>query len=285
MEDGTITDDAIDLVEREHVMAVTSDAEAADYVVDYPIPPHAHRFIEMAFVLEGDGTHRTPSGEERIETGDVVVIRPGTWHAYRPEPRLWLYNLYLGPESLHSELGWVLEIPPLAAMVLRAGSGRVHLDGPAIGRAARWLSDLAAAPLPPAKLGLAAAVLGEIAGGEFEQRGAELGPVVRRAMRTLQLELDRPWSMPDLARISGVSPSYLHRLFRAEAEESPLAWLTRMRAEKAAALLTRTNMSIGEIGRVVGWLDAGYAGRRFRAAYGMSPSEYRHRYRSVDTRP
>jgi AraC family L-rhamnose operon transcriptional activator RhaR len=36
--------------------------------------------------------------------------------------------------------------------------------------------------------------------------------------------------------------------------------------------------SVSEIGRAVGWPDPNYAARRFRATYGMSPTEYRRRF-------
>jgi AraC-like DNA-binding protein len=36
--------------------------------------------------------------------------------------------------------------------------------------------------------------------------------------------------------------------------------------------------TVSEIGRAVGWPDPSYAARRFRATYGVSPTEYRRRF-------
>jgi AraC family L-rhamnose operon transcriptional activator RhaR len=45
-----------------------------------------------------------------------------------------------------------------------------------------------------------------------------------------------------------------------------------------AVRLAAGGRSVAEIGRAVGWHDPNYAARRFRATYGLSPTEYRRRF-------
>ena len=52
-----------------------------------------------------------------------------------------------------------------------------------------------------------------------------------------------------------------------------MAYLARVRWERAAALLVETEASVGEVGGLVGWPDANYFSRVFRAQCGMSPRE------------
>jgi AraC family L-rhamnose operon transcriptional activator RhaR len=59
---------------------------------------------------------------------------------------------------------------------------------------------------------------------------------------------------------------------------SLLGWLAQYRAEQMAVRLAASDRPVAEIGRAVGWHDPNYATRRFRATYGISPTEYRRRF-------
>jgi AraC family L-rhamnose operon transcriptional activator RhaR len=54
-----------------------------------------------------------------------------------------------------------------------------------------------------------------------------------------------------------------------------MAYLARVRAETAAALLLQTERSITDIAAAGGWPDANYFARRFRQHFGLAPSAYR----------
>lgn len=52
-------------------------------------------------------------------------------------------------------------------------------------------------------------------------------------------------------------------------------FLARVRAERAATLLTHSTLPAARVGAAVGWDDPTYFARRFRALAGLSPTEYR----------
>jgi hypothetical protein len=57
-----------------------------------------------------------------------------------------------------------------------------------------------------------------------------------------------------------------------------------LREHSAARLLVQTDEPIAKIGALVGWDDAAYFARRFKSAYGLSPSAYRKRANTGETR-
>lgn len=63
-----------------------------------------------------------------------------------------------------------------------------------------------------------------------------------------------------------------------EVARTLLGWLTQYRSEQMAVRLAAGRATVSEIGRSVGWPDPSYAARRFRATYGVSPTEYRRRF-------
>src|SRR5439155_11704453 len=85
------------------------------------------------------------------------------------------------------------------------------------------------------------------------------------------------WRLDDLARAVNLDPAYLGRLFRQDTGLTPMAFLSRVRAERAAALLAQTALPAAQVGATVGWPDPTYFARRFRTLVGLTPTEYRRR--------
>ncbi|MFI9046357.1 helix-turn-helix domain-containing protein [Streptomyces sp. NPDC053427] len=81
-----------------------------------------------------------------------------------------------------------------------------------------------------------------------------------------------------IAAVHGISTSYLHCLFRTE-QETVAAWIRHQRLERARRDLTDPaicTVAIHAIAARWGFTRAGDFSRAFRAAYGMTPKDYRH---------
>jgi AraC family transcriptional regulator len=100
--------------------------------------------------------------------------------------------------------------------------------------------------------------------------------LVHRAVDRIQLELDDDeMSLDLLARRSGVSPFYFHRLFSTVVGEPPAGYVRRLRLERAALRLKYTRRPVTQIA-----LDAGYETheaftRAFKAMFGKAPRQWR----------
>ncbi len=260
------------------------------FLLDQGVALHSHDFVEVAVVLAGSATHLLGGRSGVVQAGSVLVVRPGQRHGYRDCSSFDVVNLYLGVDLLGSELTWLLDLPNLARLLLRGGEAAGTLDGPARERVSGWLAQLGrlrepGTPTAVMSRGLLICVLGELAALPAGERdGAAPAPIssrVRQAMAMMSDDLTTRWVAADLARRLHVSTSHLQRQFTAQVGVPPLAWLAGQRAERAAVLLIQTDASITEIARRVGWGDANYASRRFREAYGMSPTRYRQAARGT----
>jgi len=252
------------------------------------IPKHTHEYLEIAIVSRGRGSHVTHDGRVPIEVGSVVLIRPGTWHSYQDADHLWTFNLYLAPELLHHELAWIHEYPELSRMLLRGLPNLGRLSEARTAQVLGWLEQIRtiSAGRRPSLVGLCSCILDTMQ--ELTSRAPRdpgtvtIAKSVVTMMQLMREDLSAKWTVDDLARAINSSGSYVYRAFRSNVGLSPMAWLQQERGEMFSTLLTNTNRSVSEIGSLVSWDDPNYASRRFRALYGMTPSEYRKRFAGED---
>ena len=100
-------------------------------------------------------------------------------------------------------------------------------------------------------------------------------PALRRARDLIDREYAEPLDLGALAGEAGYSRSHFARSFATACGESPRAYLTRRRIERAKTLLRTANLSVTEICFLVGFASLGSFSSRFRQLVGRSPSEYR----------
>lgn len=87
----------------------------------------------------------------------------------------------------------------------------------------------------------------------------------------------RQLDLEALARRAGYSRFHFARSFRDIYGETPHAYLTRRRIERAKDLLRSANLTVTEICELVGFASLGSFSARFSELVGVSPTEYRRR--------
>jgi len=92
---------------------------------------------------------------------------------------------------------------------------------------------------------------------------------------------DRELSLQVLSRHVHLSKNYLANLFKKETGEGVIDYITKVRLERAKALLRGTDLKSGEICSKVGIPDSKYFSKLFKKMEGMTPSEYRERNGSL----
>lgn len=70
------------------------------------------------------------------------------------------------------------------------------------------------------------------------------------------------------------------RRFRQATSESPMAYVLRLRLERACELLRDTNLTVAEVGELCGFHNHAYFGRCFRQKLSLTPGDYRKVVRS-----
>lgn len=82
-----------------------------------------------------------------------------------------------------------------------------------------------------------------------------------------------------LSRVSGLHPTYFHKLFTAAYGCTPLQKLNSYRIANATGYLISTTRSIGEIATSCGFSSQNYFTIKFKEYTGMTPTQFRKQYR------
>lgn len=258
--------------------------------------PHDHEFVEVVVVVGGSCLQETALGKQALQRGDVSIFRPGAWHAYSECKDLTLYDCCFFPGILGRELGWMIDEPLLGRLLwniplspAQHGTVLLRLPAAALRRGQRILSGLVAASSAkkvdfPFQLGLLIQLLTTLAQhlpAETKSKPPKTNPSVIAALKLIDDHPEHDWTLDDLAARVHVLPDYLTRAFGKVAGLPPMAYLQRRRLEMATGLLKHSEHTIGEVGNLVGWPDANYFTRRFRAEFGLTPTTYRKRFAQV----
>jgi AraC family L-rhamnose operon transcriptional activator RhaR len=290
---------------HEHSLHYTADEyiEDASIVGWLPIHQmmtvqwHVHDFYEVAVIESGSGRHVSDQGPEPIGRGTVIFIPPGVGHAYLACQDVRVYNFFFRSELDELELVWAFRDSHLRTLFNPSGFPRSHterstvivkVDEPSMTKLLATLE--ATRTAPPAErtrarelahllivLDLLASCHG--ASNDSLSHGTDTPASVVAALDILERDLAFPWTLDELSARLFVGPFHLTRLFGRSIGVPPMQYLTRRRMERAAALLSETDLPVASIGATVGVTDPAHFSRRFRASFGLSPRAYRLRHR------
>lgn len=104
---------------------------------------------------------------------------------------------------------------------------------------------------------------------------------VCRARDFLAARFEAKPQLEDAARVACLSPYHFHRVFARAFGETPHAFLTRMRMERARKLLASEHLPVTDVCLAVGYESLGSFSTLFRAQTGRSPVEFRREVRRV----
>ncbi|MCF6176688.1 MAG: AraC family transcriptional regulator [Victivallaceae bacterium] len=102
-------------------------------------------------------------------------------------------------------------------------------------------------------------------------------PQLTRAINYIENHLpESALSQTIIAKQSGISVSYLKKLFRQEFQTSPMKFVQQARMRKALQLLRNQYMFINEISEKCGYPNPNYFARLFKQIHHKTPTEFRN---------
>ena len=232
------------------------------------------------YLRGGHGTYREDAPSERGAPGKLCLMPAGHEVNWVVGTEQTFMHLYFEPERLG----------PLALRLLDREPREVRLpelnfcdDPQLVAQFARLATldwDDAGARIAANEIGHAALahVLARHAGRapRGDIRGGLAPALRRRLVDWLDAHLAQPVTIGEMAAFCALSETHFAHAFRASLGVAPHEWIVARRIDRAAALLrSRRPPPLDEVARATGHASASHLVRRFKAAWGMTPGQYR----------
>lgn len=110
---------------------------------------------------------------------------------------------------------------------------------------------------------------------------SQYSPIVKQTLTFINLNLSSNLTVKKVAYEIGFSPDYLTRLFKKELGMNIITYINQKRIYTSLKLLKNTNLSIEEIGDLIGLNNTSYFYTLFKKEMGISPKQYRNSLKST----
>ena len=99
---------------------------------------------------------------------------------------------------------------------------------------------------------------------------------IRRSVELMHAQLAADLSLKEIAAASYLSPFHFARVFKKLTGATPHAYLAAIRTSRAQLLLANPELSVREIGALVGYASPSHFTKAFRQATGLNPRAFRN---------
>ncbi len=255
-----------------------------------PFQWHHHPELELTLTLNSVGQRFVGDHVGSYGHGDLVLVGPNLPHTWASRDKIdgsaphVALVLWFELEWLEAMIAGSVELRPVHDLIARSAAGLAF--APETGLALRAEIEAIFTRPPLERLLGLVALLGRLA-AEPAQPLSRVAPRptdagrsrLDRVLTHLHQHYAEPISLPELAEIAALSVSGLHRLFTRHARTSIVAYVTGLRIGDACSRLSSTSQPIQHVAEAVGYASLANFNRQFRALRGMTPREYRGRFR------
>lgn len=246
---------------------------------------HAHDYIEMAYVMSGDGKYKIEDEIYDIHEGDLLVFNPGVHHqaVFDSKAEVKATEFFIGfcDVSLKDGEKNYFELPQ--------GGYIMHTGGELKQKIFRICSSMGAESairwqgryymLKAYLMQLLLLIVREEVEPPTPRKGYSFESVnkkyvVEQVVSYFEDHYSEKISLDTIAENTYMSPFYISRVFKSETGDTPIHHLIKIRLEKALELLKQDDsMNIQEIAARVGYDDAYHFSKLFKKHFGVSPSK------------
>lgn len=235
-------------------------------------PGEAHPMPELTYVDQGS-LHSVVNGQDLLlEQGDIMIYTPEQWHMQYADmgvaPRFVTISFELAGQDLECMKNRKFKAPQQAVtllqQMLREQESPDDHSGDMI---ISMLNQLLVILLrqvdtpQPAKLKTSNAIHSE-------------NEIIRRAQQYVSVHVREKLSVPALARMVDVSPSYLTALFHKNLQISPAEYIRRIKLQESKQMIRENSMTFTEIAAALQYSTVHHFSRQFKEKFGITPSEY-----------
>ncbi|WP_274361990.1 AraC family transcriptional regulator [Paenibacillus thermotolerans] len=257
---------------------------------------HVHDFVELVYIVSGNGKHMFENDSYDIRGGDVLFINPGEAHTYQLSEgeSLEIVNCLFVPDLVQHTCLHGLGISDSADFCYMKPflsthqhfNHRLQLDGEGASRVLHLLDDMIReyekhesgySTMLRIKLLELLVLL-----SRYFTKKTSLNPrsngkklLIQRIIGYLNRNYEKKLSINLLSDLFNLSPRQLNRVFKEETGMTIFEMIHNIRVEKAKQLLSESDEKVITIAGNIGYEDPAFFNRLFQRKVGCPPGKYR----------
>ena len=231
----------------------------------------AHPMLELTYVDQGT-MHSVADGQDLLlSQGDMVLYGPNQWHMQYSDigvaPRYVTLSFDVEGGDLSSLLSKKITPPQNVTLLLQQMLREqermdLHSTDVILSQLTLLLLELLRQHTGPAqKLRTSNALHSE-------------NEIIRRAQQYISAHIREKLSVPIVARMVDVSPSYLTALFHKNLQISPGEYIRRIKLQESKQMIRENSMNFTEIAAALQYSTVHHFSRQFKEKFGITPTEY-----------
>ena len=233
---------------------------------NYPL--HFHDSFEIEYILSGKGKTKINNTNFELSAGSLIFITPTDFQYIEVEETVELININFSSDWIDDSVTHRLQ----SATVLQ------NIDGSDIFRIydefnkSSLFCDLSIKGLLNC---LAVNIIRQMA----PQTGDAFTDITRRLAHHIRLHHSESIDLNTLSKVFGYTPNYLSFVFSKAYNFTIKQYIIKIRLEHAVKMLISTDASVTAICYDCGFKSFSNFLRTFKTKYGMTPKEYRKKYK------
>jgi len=253
---------------------------------------HVHDFIEIVFILGGNGTQFIQGQEYQVTMGDVFVLQGFQSHYFSECDQLNIVNVMLDPKrnpklihpDIHEMTGFqalfILEPQRRHDQRFR-NMLRLHFDS--LKEIEKGI-DALENEINSKREGYRKLVINYLesllikisrAYTQLDKPSAKGMVRIQQVIEFIASNFANPLSIERLATVARMSPRHFQRMFKEITGQAPVVYLQNIRIDKACELLKKGDLAVSEVAYQVGFQDRHYFSKCFKQKVGIPPKNFK----------
>ena len=234
-------------------------------------PGEEHPMPELTYVDQGELHSVTEGHDILLKQGDIALWGPNQWHMHYADmgvaPRYVTITFDLEGVDITPLLNRKFAAPQQAAsLIQKMLREQERMDDHSYDMIISLLSELILtllrhADMPVTKLKASNAVHSE-------------NEIIRKAQQYISTHIREKLSVPLVAKMVDVSPSYLTALFHKNLQISPGEYIRRVKLQESKQMIREGSMNFTEIAAALNYSTVHHFSRQFKEKFGITPTEY-----------
>ncbi len=249
---------------------------------------HSHTFYEFAFIANGTIINKDENVTVKLVKHDLVAIRPEYGHQLFLDGNnsYTMYNIEVNSNFIINILSMLngINIDEL----LKKPFTHLHCSNSETAEIMQLFNQYQQQTNPKDKQFYLKLILIKYLTkitasikSNVVQASIQYSEIINNMLKELNSIDNFPLSTRQIASKLGYSQEYIIRLFKEAQIDSPNKIFLKNKLTHSATLLTNSNMKILNIAELCGIYTLSYFNKSFKKEFGLSPSQYRKKYKAI----